>query len=228
MPRPLVSDSSQQDLFIGTVRVSCSKPLTWVGGSEPDVGGKTGGGLVSSSGGGCERVCAQMYPSIATASPPVPMGSRNAAEREPSGDANQETGALDIQCTLLAGMSHEMQQPIYAMQNFMFAARQYLKRGQLDQVEQMLTKIEGQVVRSREVSERLRQVAVRSKHIRRSSDVHQLIESWREIVQMHAADARALLRMDLRATKTSVLCDAAQIQQVIQDLDSRDRVGAGH
>jgi len=165
---------------------------------------RASGGLAGSSGGGCERVCAQMHPSIATGASPVRMGSRNTVDRKPSGDADKETGDLDTQCTLFASMSHEMQQPIYAMQNFMFAARQYLKLGQLDQVEQMLTKIEGQVVRSREISERLRQVAVRSKHIRFYCDVHQLIESCRELVQMHADSARALLPMDLQATKTAV------------------------
>jgi two-component system sensor kinase FixL len=111
-----------------------------------------------------------------------------------------------------------MQQPIYAMQNFMFAARQYLKKGQLDQVEQMLTKIERQVVRSREMSDRLRQLAIGSKHVRRASTVHQLIESCRDIVQMHADDARTLLLLDLQATVTSVMCDGAQIQQVILNL----------
>ena len=141
-----VSDSSQRDLIIGTVRVSCLKPLT--------------------GGGGCELGGTQTHPSTAARRVGVSLpiqnesSSQNPAEssvnpgccifseQKSSGDANKETGALDVHCTLLASMNHEMQQPIYAMQNFMFAARQYLKKGQLDQVEQMLTKIERQVVRS--------------------------------------------------------------------------------
>jgi len=227
-----VSDSSQQDLLIATVCVSGSKPPTGAGGSGADVGDKTDGGLGSglggSSGGGCEHVCAQMYPSSEAEASPGRMGSHLPAERKPSGDADKETGTLDIQCTLLASMSHEMQQPIYAMQNFMFAARQYLKLGQLDLVEQMLTKIEGQLVWSTEIGDRLRQVSVRSKHFRRPTDVHKLIAACGDIAQMHADDAQALLRMDLQATKTAVLCDAAQIQQVILNLirNSADSLAA--
>jgi len=223
-----VSDSSQRDLFIGTVRVSYLKPLTWVSGNGSDVGGETGGG--------CELGGTQTHPSIVAtrvgvslsiqnepssqnpAESPLSLGSCIFSKRKSSSDANKETGALDVHCTLLASMNHEMQQPIYAMQNFMFAARQYLKMGQLDQVELMLTKIERQIVRSREMSDRLRHIAIRSKHVPHYSDVHQLIESCRDLVQIHADDARTLLLIDLQATTTSVMGDGGQIQQVILNL----------
>lgn len=186
-----VGESMESDLLIGTVRVAYLKPQSWVGGKGSEA-----------------------HQSV----PSVSHGRCIFAIAKAGDEADKQVSAMGVHCKLLANMSHEMQQPIYAVQNFMFAARQYLKMGKSEQVEQMLTKIERQVVRSREISDRLRQVAVGSKHGKRVCDIHQMIESCRDLAQMHANDARAVLHVDLQATRSGVFCDAAQVQEVILNL----------
>jgi len=131
---------------------------------------------------------------------------------------DSEPSASDVNHRLLRAIGHEMQQPIYAIQNFMFAARQHLKMGQSDQVAEMLTKIERQVARARDFGDRLRQFATQSLHTPRPSDVHQIIHGCSEMVRIYADDARALLKLELRATETAAILDPLQIQQVLLNL----------
>lgn len=135
-------------------------------------------------------------------------------------DISQPEGPdlTDIQYKLLRTIGHEMQQPIYAIQNLMFAARQHLKMGQADQVGEMLTKIERQIVRAREFGDRLRQFATQTPTMAGPTDLHEVIDACREMVQIYAADARASVQFALQAFETSVVCDPLQIQQVLLNL----------
>lgn len=125
---------------------------------------------------------------------------------------------LATQTKLLRTIGHEMQQPIYAIQNFVFAARQHLKMGQSEQVGEMLTKIERQILRAREFGDRLRQFASHTPKDTRPTNLHQVIESCGEVAQIFADDARAVVRFDLRATDATVVCDPEQIRHVLLNL----------
>lgn len=138
--------------------------------------------------------------------PAMPPNDRNAVS------------VTSIESKLLRTIGHEMQQTMYAIQNFTFAARQYSKMGQSEEVAEMLTKIDRQIVRARAFGDRLRQLATQTQQDARPTDVHQAIDACREILQIYADDARAALQFALRATDTTVLCDPPQLQQVLLNL----------
>ncbi len=134
------------------------------------------------------------------------------------GDEAISSESPDMRSKLLRKIGHEMQQPIYAIQNFMFAARQHLKMGQAEQVGEMLSKIERQIVRAREFGDRLRQFATQSRQNVRPTDLHQVIDACGEMVQIYADDARAAVQFNLLATETMVACDPVQIHHVLLNL----------
>lgn len=134
------------------------------------------------------------------------------------GDEAISSDSANMRSKLLRKIGHEMQQPIYAIQNFMFAARQHLKMGQSEQVGEMLTKIERQIVRAREFGDRLRQFATQSRQHVRPTDLHQVIGTCGEMVQIYADDARAAVQFNLLATETMVVCDPVQIHHVLLNL----------
>jgi len=120
---------------------------------------------------------------------------------------------------LLRTIGHEMQQPVYAIQNLTLAALQYLKLGQNDRAVEILTKVERQIVRSRELGDRLRQFASpQSQPTTEVVVIDSVIEQCQELVRIFAADAQADVRLDLRAGDAAVLCDRADAQQVLLNL----------
>jgi len=137
--------------------------------------------------------------------------------------------AMDVKCKLLAGIGHEMHQPIYAIQNFTSAARQHLRLGQADKVNEMLTQIDRQVARANDIGARLRQFALQSKQDRKAVDIHTVIRSCSDIAMMYAADANADFSLLLEASQSTVRCDSLQIQQVLLNLirNSTDSLAEG-
>jgi C4-dicarboxylate-specific signal transduction histidine kinase len=124
---------------------------------------------------------------------------------------------------LLRTIGHEMQQPVYAIQNLTLAALQYLKLGQSDRAAEMLAKVERQIVRSRELGERLHQFAGQPLGQLRQPKaepvvIDGLIEHCEQVMRIFAGDAQADLRLDLRAGDAAVRCDRAKMQQVLLNL----------
>lgn len=129
-----------------------------------------------------------------------------------------QNGIGDIPRRLLRSVGHEMQQPIYAIQNFAFAAREHLRVGRSDQVAEMLAMIQRQVMRAREYGDCLRQFAADVRPANQPTDVHVVIRDCSEVVQLLADDARASIQLSLHATSTSVMADQVPLRQVLLHL----------
>lgn len=120
---------------------------------------------------------------------------------------------------LLRMIGHELQQPMYTIQNLTLAAQQYLKLGQIDGATQMLVKIERQIARSRELGERLQQYASQQPQAATAPIViDDAIDQCQDLIRIFAGDAGIEVRLDLRAGDASVRCHRAEIQQVLLNL----------
>jgi signal transduction histidine kinase len=203
-----LGDIAHQDLLIGTVRVTYLEPNTRTGRS----------GSMPSENKAAPKIDQVEIPPAGDTSatgglgPPVSAAQKPAVAKEPNSEV------LAIQAKLLRTIGHEMQQPIYAIQNFVFAALQHLKMGQSEKVGEMLAKVERQILRASEFGDRLRQFASQTRQNARSTNLHQVIESSCELMQIFANDAHATVRLSLRATETMVVCDPVQIHQVLLNL----------
>lgn len=125
---------------------------------------------------------------------------------------------LNLKSELLAGVCHEMCQPIYAAQNLAFAASKHLEAGRVAQVATLLTKISQEVTRASELAERLRGYARQSTVRKQPVDLHTILADCRSLGQVHAELSKSAIRFQLCAKASIVECDPIQIRHMFLNL----------
>jgi two-component system, LuxR family, sensor kinase FixL len=121
---------------------------------------------------------------------------------------------------MAAGLSHELNQPLAAINNYARACARLLAFPEPDvpEVQGALQEISSQALRAGEIIRRLRSL-VRNEEARRDVvDVNQVIRDIESLLRSDARVHDARLVLDLSAELPPVSVDAIQIQQVILNL----------
>jgi C4-dicarboxylate-specific signal transduction histidine kinase len=121
---------------------------------------------------------------------------------------------------LSASIAHEINQPLGAILSNADAAEMLLARPQvpLAEVRRILADIRSDDLRAHEVIRRLRGLLERRETERRPTDVHAPVGDALAVLASEAARRRVELVLQRAATRTLVLADSVQLQQVLMNL----------
>ena len=119
---------------------------------------------------------------------------------------------------LVAGIAHEINQPLYAIANFAAAAQKQLEHCQTEQ-ESSLRELHGfiadQAIRAGDIIRRLRSFVQKSDGIFTPVDLNLVVRDAVEMLTPIARRASASITLELAAEPVSVVADRVQLEQVI-------------
>jgi two-component system sensor kinase FixL len=128
---------------------------------------------------------------------------------------------LSTSVGMLAGISHEVNQPLYAISNFASAAKRMLAHDEGPkpaQISEWLTKINEQAGRAGDIIQSLRELVRKADPIRESHDLNLIL---RDSLRLVEADARrSRIRLHIAPFDSSLPCkiDRVQVEQVLVNL----------
>ncbi|TWT32714.1 PAS domain S-box protein [Blastopirellula retiformator] len=122
---------------------------------------------------------------------------------------------------IVAGIAHEVNQPLYAISNYGSTCLNLLKSQREDREENIthcITRIVDQATRAGEIIRRLRNFASRTDPKLEDRDVHELIHDSVELIAPMIRDSDVFVQYELPDQLPPVTVDAIQIQQVLINL----------
>jgi two-component system, LuxR family, sensor kinase FixL len=130
-------------------------------------------------------------------------------------------GRLSLMGELLAGISHEINQPLFAIINFATACEKILQADRVDQVDRLrewTRKIAEQATRAAEIIRRLRDFSRKSTPHRSTVKVYDMVMEATGLVASETRAQRIDLQFDIPSEPLKVLADRIQIQQTLVNL----------
>ena len=121
----------------------------------------------------------------------------------------------------MAGISHEINQPLFAIANFANACEKTLLDGKQDQTARLLDwthRIAEQAHRAGEIIRRMRDFSRKSTPHRSTVDVYDMIMEATELVVSETRDQHIDLRCEIQPEHLLLLGDRIQIQQTLVNL----------
>ncbi|MBL8702023.1 MAG: PAS domain S-box protein [Alphaproteobacteria bacterium] len=118
-------------------------------------------------------------------------------------------------------LSHEINQPLGAIANYVAATRTLLATDPppaRDRLDALMAKIQAQVARSSAILQRLRAHVAGSEPARRPANLNRLVERSLALTVDGPAFSKAQIRLDLASDLPACSVDAIQIQQVLVNL----------
>jgi two-component system sensor kinase FixL len=122
---------------------------------------------------------------------------------------------------MVAGIAHELNQPLYSIVNFSKACRNVLSAGNRPDMEQLrdwTEEIASAAARAGAIVTQLRGFARRSESLRLLVPVNEIVEESVQLVASEAQWHRAAVRLELADRCAMVKVDRIQIQQVMVNL----------
>ncbi|MBC7820647.1 MAG: PAS domain-containing sensor histidine kinase, partial [Planctomycetaceae bacterium] len=120
-----------------------------------------------------------------------------------------------------AGISHEINQPLFAIANFAKACEKTLTDGKLNQIDKVLEwthKIGQQATRAGEIIRRMRDFSRKSTPHHSTVAVADMISEAIELVSSETKSQHIDLKCDIQPAHLSVLADRIQIEQTLVNL----------
>ena len=130
-------------------------------------------------------------------------------------------GRLSLMGELMAGISHEINQPLFAIANFAKACEKTLAAGQFDQIDKVLEwthKIGQQATHAGEIIRRMRDFSRKSTSHHSTVDVGNMIHEAIELMAAETKSQNIDLTCDIQPTHLLVLADRIQIEQTLVNL----------
>lgn len=130
-------------------------------------------------------------------------------------------GRLSLMGELMAGISHEINQPLFAIANFAKACEKTLADGKLDQldkVQEWTLKISQQANRAGEIIRRMRDFSRKSTPHHSTVAVEDMISEAIELVASETKSQHIALTCDLQPAHLDVIADRIQIEQTLVNL----------
>ena len=153
---------------------------------------------------------------------------RDITERKRAEDKAREAeaqlahvGRLSLMGELMAGISHEINQPLFAIANFAKACEKTLTDGKPDQSDKLLEwtkKIGKKATRAGEIIRRMRDFSRKSTPHHSTVDVAEMIEESIELVASETKSQHVHLKCDIQPPHLLVLADRIQIEQTLVNL----------
>ncbi len=153
---------------------------------------------------------------------------RDISERKRAEDKAREVeaqlahvGRLSLMGELMAGISHEINQPLFAIANFAKACEKTLADGKLDQIDKVLEwthKIGQQATRAGEIIRRMRDFSRKSTPHHSTVDVADMIHEAIELMAAETKSQHIDLTCDIQPPHLMVLADRIQIEQTLVNL----------
>jgi len=130
---------------------------------------------------------------------------------------------------MLAGIAHELNQPLAAITTFAHASQRLLELPDPDiaEVHYALGQIAAQSLRSGDIIRRLRSLAQQKETLRQSSDLNAVVRELRALIESDARLHGVRIVFDLAPDSLFAELDPAQIQQVLLNL-LRNAIEAVH
>lgn len=153
---------------------------------------------------------------------------RDISERKRAEDKAREAesqlahvGRLSLMGELMAGISHEINQPLFAIANFAKACETTLADGKLDQIDKLREwthKIGQQATRAGEIIRRMRDFSRKSTLHHSTVDVADMIHEAIELMAAETKSQQINLKCDIQPPHLLVLADRIQIEQTLVNL----------
>jgi two-component system sensor kinase FixL len=117
-----------------------------------------------------------------------------------------------------AGIAHELNQPLTAMQNFVGAAKRLLDKGDAAAAAQAITKASEQARRAGDIVRRMRDFTEKRDTFKKRDDVNAIIREAASLGMIGAKSVGIETRYDLATDLPPVIADRVQIEQVLVNL----------
>ena len=121
---------------------------------------------------------------------------------------------------MVAGLAHELNQPLYAISNYAQACENLLATQPTLQAEvrDLTSKLAGQAMRASEIVRRLRRFVSRREPRRTRIDINQLVREVEQLMLFHAHRFSISTRLELADELPPVVGDSLLIEQVLVNL----------
>lgn len=175
------------------------------------------------------RFVVEAYVSLIRSAAGKPIGfvglGRDATERI---EAERRAGELQtrlqrvswtgVKVEMLAGISHELNQPLYSIQNYTSAAKNLLAQGQAGVVEELVATILGQVTKANTISEQMRYYARHRELQFKTLSLRRITEACVECMEQLTRMVGARVVWNVGDGELLVRGDALPLQQAISNL----------
>ncbi len=157
----------------------------------------------------------------------ISMRKQAEQERRQHRDALAHMTRLGTMGELVAGIAHEVKQPLYAIANFATAASISLRNLQpgvelqkewLDDLNEFNDGVRRASQRANEIIQRLREFAGKSEQSREPIDLNEVVHDSIDLVAFEARQCDAIVRTDLQDGLPPVTGDRIQCEQVLVNL----------
>ncbi len=127
-------------------------------------------------------------------------------------------GRISALSTMTAGIAHEINQPLCAVQSYAQSARRMAARGDRDAIESVLERIVASTERVATIVRRMRGFLRGGDVTREHGDLNELVREAVSLVGPECKRQRVQLRLDLAGSPLPVRVDAVEIEQVVVNL----------
>lgn len=121
---------------------------------------------------------------------------------------------------MVAGLAHELNQPLYAVANYARACQELVRREPkaVAELQELTTKLLGQSERAAEIVRRLRRFVARREPRRAPIDLNTLVREVQQLMLFHTHRFAISLRLELADNLPRVFGDAILVEQILVNL----------
>jgi two-component system sensor kinase FixL len=129
-------------------------------------------------------------------------------------------GRIAVMGEMAAAITHEINQPLTAMSNYVAAGRHMLRKPgtRMEAIADIMAKAEQQVTRARDIVAHFRSFLRKGQPDWRAEDLNSLVESALALALVNAGERGVRTEVHLAPDLPPVLADGVQIQQVVLNL----------